>query len=125
MSQEDALDTSLSIGGSRERRSRTHRSPYRLDAPENSDHDASMQRYLVTGCAGFIGSHLTETLLAAEAAVVGIDAFTDYYPRELKEANLEGVRANPKFTFVEADLTVAPLAELLDDVDGIFHLAAQ
>jgi UDP-glucose 4-epimerase len=97
----------------------------RLDVSENNDHDASVRRYLVTGCAGFIGSHLAETLLANGDAVVGIDAFTDYYARELKEANLERARKSANFTFVEGDLTTAPLTELVDDVKGVFHLAAQ
>ncbi len=51
-----------------------------------------MARYLVTGCAGFIGSHLTEALLARGDEVVGVDAFTDYYERELKERNLAAAR---------------------------------
>ena len=53
---------------------------------------------VVTGCAGFIGSHLTDRLLAGGHTVVGIDSFEDYYPRALKEANLVGARANPAFT---------------------------
>jgi UDP-glucuronate 4-epimerase len=81
-------------------------------------------RYLVTGCAGFIGSYLAEALLARGDSVVGVDAFTDYYPRTVKEENLAGLRARPGFSFVEADLARAPLGELVD-VDGVFHLAAQ
>jgi nucleoside-diphosphate-sugar epimerase len=80
---------------------------------------------LVTGAAGFIGSTLAERLLADEADVVGIDCFTDYYPRALKEANLAPLRPHPRFTFVEASLQEADLDALLDGVTHIYHLAAQ
>ena len=53
---------------------------------------------LVTGVAGFIGSTLAERLLADDAEVVGIDCFTDYYPRAMKERNLKGLLAHPNFT---------------------------
>jgi len=83
-------------------------------------------RYLVTGCAGFIGSTLTETLLDAGAEVVGVDAFTDYYPRDRKEAQLEAVREQPGFELDELDLGAGPLpGRLLEGIDGIFHLAAR
>jgi len=83
-------------------------------------------RYLVTGCAGFIGSTLTETLLDAGAEVVGVDAFTDYYPRDRKEAQLAGARERPGFELNELDLGAGPLPErLLEGIDGIFHLAAR
>ena len=81
--------------------------------------------FLVTGCAGFIGSHLTEALLRRGDAVLGIDAFTDYYPRAAKEANIAQARRHPSFQLVEADLTELELSCLLSGVDGIFHLAAQ
>ncbi len=80
---------------------------------------------LVTGAAGFIGSTLAERLLADGADVVGIDCFTDYYPRGLKEANLAGLRGHARFTFVEAALQEADLATVLDGVTHVFHLAAQ
>jgi UDP-glucuronate 4-epimerase len=82
-------------------------------------------RYLVTGCAGFIGSHLTEALLACRDEIVGVDAFTDYYERELKERNLSVAREHNAFTLREVDLAEAELAPLLDGIDGIYHLAAQ
>ncbi len=83
-----------------------------------------MSRYLVTGCAGFIGSHLTEALLARGDRVLGIDAFSDYYPRQCKESNLAGVRQDAAFELIEAD--VADLAlDAMDGFDGVFHLAAQ
>lgn len=81
--------------------------------------------YLVTGCAGFIGSHLSEALLQRGDAVIGIDAFTDYYPRELKQGNLEHLLERENFAFLEADLVGAPLDGLVVGIDGIFHLAAQ
>jgi UDP-glucuronate 4-epimerase len=84
-----------------------------------------VSRYLVTGCAGFIGSHLVERLLARGDAVIGVDAFTDYYARERKEANLAGVREHPAFSFTELDLADGALEPLVAEVDGVFHLAAQ
>jgi nucleoside-diphosphate-sugar epimerase len=80
---------------------------------------------LVTGCAGFIASHLSEHLLRQGAEVIGIDAFTDYYPRPLKEANLAVLTSQPRFRFIEATLQDVDLARLLDGVTHIFHLAAQ
>ena len=82
-------------------------------------------RALVTGTAGFIGSHLTEALLARGAQVVGIDCFTDYYPREIKEANLAVNALTPGFEFVAARIQDANLGRLLDGVTHVFHLAAQ
>jgi nucleoside-diphosphate-sugar epimerase len=79
---------------------------------------------LVTGAAGFIGSHLCERLLAAGHAVVGLDAFIPYYPRSIKEANLSAARAHRWFDFHEIDLRTADLDPLLEGVDVVFHLAA-
>jgi len=84
-----------------------------------------MMNSLVTGCAGFIGSHLCERLLSEGHDVVGVDCFTDYYSRELKEENMSGFREHPSFMFHEEDLLEADLSSLLDDVDYIFHQAAQ
>ena len=84
-----------------------------------------MSRYLITGCAGFIGSHLTDEIIARGGEVVGVDAFTDYYARETKEFNLAEARADTGLTLVELDLTEGDLEPLLDGVDGVFHLAAQ
>ncbi len=80
---------------------------------------------LVTGCAGFIGSHLSEHLVRQGAEVTGLDAFTDYYPRPLKEANLAALTAQPRFRFVESAIQEVDLASLLEGVTHIFHLAAQ
>ena len=80
---------------------------------------------LITGVAGFIGSHLAARLLADGATVTGIDCFTDYYPRAIKEANLAVNASAPGFHFVEGRLQDADLDELLDDRTHVFHLAAQ
>jgi UDP-glucose 4-epimerase len=82
-------------------------------------------RVVVTGVAGFIGSHLSERLLAAGHEVVGIDCFTDYYERSRKEQNLEMSRSSDRFRFEAADLVDADLAPLLDGADAIYHLAGQ
>jgi UDP-glucuronate 4-epimerase len=82
-------------------------------------------RYLVTGCAGFIGSHLTDALVQRGHEVIGVDAFTDYYPRPQKESNLEKARGAAGLSLVEVDLSEGALEPLLENVDGIFHLAAQ
>jgi nucleoside-diphosphate-sugar epimerase len=81
-------------------------------------------RCLVTGAAGFIGSHLCEALLADGYEVAGLDAFIPYYPRPIKEQNLQQLREHPRFTFYERDLRTADLAPALEGVDVIFHLAA-
>jgi nucleoside-diphosphate-sugar epimerase len=81
-------------------------------------------RVVVTGAAGFIGSHLCEHLLGAGHDVVGIDCFTDYYARELKERNLDAARSHPCFTFQELDLRWAELDPVLDGADAIVNEAA-
>ena len=77
------------------------------------------RRYVVTGAAGFIGSHLTEALLARGDHVVAVDSFTDYYDPALKEENAAA------FDVERVDLNDAPLEELFADATGVFHLAAQ
>ena len=80
---------------------------------------------LVTGAAGFVGSHLSERLIGSGATVTGVDCFTDYYPRALKERNLTALRQSPGFTLVEEPLADANLEGLLDGTTHVFHLAAQ
>jgi UDP-glucose 4-epimerase len=80
---------------------------------------------LVTGTAGFIGSHLTGALLDRGAQVVGIDCFTDYYPRSIKEANLDQNRRRDGFTFIETRIQDADLRRVLEGITHVFHLAAQ
>jgi UDP-glucuronate 4-epimerase len=80
---------------------------------------------LVTGAAGFIGSHLTERLLADGVEVRGVDRLSDYYDVSLKRANLASLESNDGFEFTEGDLTQVDLGPLLDGVDVVFHLAAQ
>jgi UDP-glucose 4-epimerase len=87
--------------------------------------DASVASYVVTGCAGFIGSHLVEAILARGDHVTGVDSFSDYYSREAKETNLGALRGRSGFRFVQADLAIDDLDKLLDDIQGVFHLAAQ
>jgi len=87
---------------------------------------------LVTGCAGFIGSHLTERLLMDGTRVTGIDSFEDYYPREMKEANLVTARDNTGFELIESNILglaeetgSRSLDDIVESVDVVYHLAAQ
>src|SRR6266702_2824179 len=80
---------------------------------------------LITGVAGFVGSHLADRLLTDGHEICGIDAFTDYYPRFIKERNLDVSRSSSHFTFIEGDLLDLHLPQLLEGVDWIFHQAAQ
>ena len=85
-----------------------------------------MTRVLVTGAAGFIGSHVAECLVARGDEVVGLDNFDAFYPREVKEANLAGLRRSPRFRLVEGDIRDRDLvAGLLSSGMAIIHLAAR
>ncbi len=81
-------------------------------------------KVVVTGAAGFIGSHLCEALLDGGHEVVGIDCFTDYYARTDKESNLVDALAQPGFSFVEADLRSDALEPLLNGADVVVNEAA-
>ncbi len=80
---------------------------------------------LVTGTAGFIGSHLSEELLKKGYHVTGVDCFIDYYSRSLKGNNLKGIINHQNFDFIEENINNLDLQEVLSDTDYIFHQAAQ
>jgi nucleoside-diphosphate-sugar epimerase len=82
-------------------------------------------RVVVTGAAGFIGSHLCERLLAAGHEVVGIDSFSDYYERGRKKLNLEKARADDRFKLVELDLVDGDVSRAIRGANVVFHLAGQ
>lgn len=84
-----------------------------------------MRRALVTGCAGFIGSHLSERLLAGGWNVTGVDAITDYYSKQIKRRNLKSLLDHPRFAFYADDLSRMDVAPLLKRADVVFHQAAQ
>jgi nucleoside-diphosphate-sugar epimerase len=86
---------------------------------------APSRRNVVTGAAGFVGSHLVDTLLARGDTVVGVDCFTPYYEPDAKRANLADARDHDAFTLVEADLRDAELRPILEGVDTVYHQAAQ
>ncbi len=82
-------------------------------------------RCLVTGVAGFIGSHLAERLLNDGHTVIGVDVFTDYYSRSIKERNLKNLRSRAGITLIEENLLSMNLHQLLKGVDCVFHQSAQ
>ncbi len=84
-----------------------------------------MTTVLVTGCAGFIGSHLCEILLSHNLKVIGVDNFDDFYPRSIKETNLNLFINHPNFVFKDADLTINGSLSDIDGVDVVIHLAAK
>jgi UDP-glucose 4-epimerase len=83
------------------------------------------EKAVVTGAAGFIGSHLAEELLATGVDVVGIDSLTDYYDIRLKQKNLDQLMPHNGFDFVPQSINDTDLDALLDGVDYVFHQAAQ
>jgi nucleoside-diphosphate-sugar epimerase len=82
-------------------------------------------RAFVTGAAGFIASHLIAALLDRGAEVTGIDSFTDYYPRAIKEANLRVNADRDGFHFIHGSVQHTDLPALLEGKTHVFHLAAQ
>ncbi len=79
---------------------------------------------LVTGAAGFIGSHLCEDLVRRGDQVVGVDCFLDNYGRDIKDAQVAALRDDPAFELIESPLLEIDLDSALDGVDRVFHLAA-
>ncbi len=79
---------------------------------------------LVTGCAGFIGSHLCDELLRRKWEVVGMDCFIDNYSKKLKVRNISQLVSSSRFRFIDEDITKAPLSQYIKDIDVIFHLAS-
>lgn len=84
-----------------------------------------MTKSIVTGAAGFVGSHLADRLLAMGHEVVGIDSFTDSYARHLKERNLSDAKGHERFQLIDGDLLDIDLDALLVSADHVFHLAGQ
>ncbi len=84
-----------------------------------------LSRVLVTGAAGFIGSHLVDRLLVEGHEVVGVDSFTGFYARGVKWRNLSGVLLQERFRFVEGDLCRMDLRTICEDVDRVVHLAGE
>jgi nucleoside-diphosphate-sugar epimerase len=82
-------------------------------------------KVLVTGVAGFIGSHLAERLIVEGHKVVGVDCFTDYYPRAIKESNIKKLRSESSFDFHDADILEINLETALQNIDVVYHEAAQ
>ena len=81
-------------------------------------------KIMVTGAAGFVGSSLSEALIAAGHDVVGVDCFIPYYDRSIKESNLAGLRTSESFDFREVDLRTDDLASAVDGIEAVVHLAA-
>ncbi len=99
--------------------------PVLLLLQHNLGKGKKLMNCLVTGCAGFIGSTLSERLLELGCDVTGVDNFSDYYSKEVKLSNLSNALRHPKFHFIEGDLLTLDLKLLMSGVDWVFHEAAQ
>ena len=94
-------------------------------APVPAERTRPAVRAVVTGAAGFLGSHLVEALRKRGDDVVGVDSFSPYYEVDRKRANLANAISDDGFTLVEADLNDLDLEALLADADVVYHLAGQ
>ena len=83
------------------------------------------KKAFVTGCSGFIGSHLSEALVNLGWEVIGVDCFNDNYSRKIKEANMKFLLSQPRFIFLQDDLMDIQLDSYLKDIDYVFHQAGQ
>lgn len=81
-------------------------------------------RVLVTGVAGFIGSHLAERLVSEGYSVLGVDSFYDYYPRRIKENNLSSLLREKDFELIEGDIAALDLDSIISGVEAVFHQSA-
>jgi UDP-glucuronate 4-epimerase len=84
-----------------------------------------LKRALVTGAAGFIGSHLSTRLIDDGIEVRGVDCFSTHYDRPLKELNVASLMSEKRFQMIEADVALGKVPELIEEVDMVFHLAAR
>ena len=84
-----------------------------------------MVTHIVTGVAGFIGSHLAEALLKQGAEVIGIDQFNNYYDCNLKQNNIVTLKQYPTFKLIKASIQDLDWQQLLQSVDVVYHQAAQ
>src|SRR4030095_13803232 len=85
-------------------------------------------RVLITGAAGFIGSHVAETLLAEGWEVVGLDNFDTFYDPAIKRENVKGLKKSKSFRLIEGDIRDRPALDetvAAGSFDGIVHLAAR
>ncbi len=84
-------------------------------------------KVLVTGAAGFIGSHLCDALLASGHQVAGVDNFDPYYERKIKERNIQAASSSRSFSFMEGDLRDAAFTRSLvgQEFDAVAHLAGR
>src|SRR5439155_13986765 len=102
-----------------------HRSPGPAAADPRGPPAEAGVKVVVTGAAGFIGSHLVDRLLGEGHEVTGVDAFVDFYPRAAKEENLRAAREHRRFRLVEGRVQDIPLDDLLEGAGQVYHLAAQ
>ena len=84
-----------------------------------------MKTALVTGAAGFIGSSIAEKLLKDGFRVIGIDSFTNFYSKKIKQKNIEFCKKNKNFSLIQKEIQKIDLIPIFKKVDYLFHMAAQ